>query len=317
MLQKIRRCRGSRNFCNISLMQAGDIRFTFGSGGLPYQLGACRRNSRRLLRICCLTLGTLIFPGCASLPYTFGTAESYFVSGELAARSGPQVERGQPRAVIDTLGWVWGIPGKIILLDRRVENHRIDAVTEAEIAAYLADNELSTVKVRLNQYHPADDWQRLVANKSVGAGWRYTLGTLSVLGETVIPGRLFGGDHYNPFTNTIHLYSNVPAIAIHEAGHARDFARRKWKGTYAAAYLLPVVPLYHEAIATNDALGYIQTTRDTAAQREAYEILYPAYGTYVGSTVSGIVPFGYIAGVIGGHVCGQWKSGTLQPDPEH
>jgi hypothetical protein len=257
----------------------------------------------------------MILPGCATAPYTFGSSDSFRVSKDLAARRGSQVERGQPNAVIDTFGWVWGIPGKIILFDRRVENHRIDAMTEAEIMAYLADNELSTVKVRLNQYRPLDDWQRLTANKSVGAGWRYTLGTLSVVGETVFPGRLFGGDHYNPFTNTIHLYSNVPAIAIHEAGHSKDFARRKWKGTYAAAYLLPGAPLYHEAVATNDALGYIVATRDIEAQREAYEILYPAYGTYVGNAVSGFVPFGYIAGVIGGHISGQWKSRTLQPSP--
>ena len=115
-----------------------------------------------------------------------------------------------------------------MLFDRRVENHRIDQQTENEIAAYLNDNELTSVKVRLNQYRPADDWKRLVANKSVGAGWRYTIGGLSVLGETIFPGRMFGSDHFNPYTNTIHLYSNIPAIAIHEAGHSKDFARRKW-----------------------------------------------------------------------------------------
>ena len=49
-------------------------------------------------------------------------------------------------------------------------------------------------------------WRRLVANKSVGWGWRYTLGTTLWLGETVFPGRLIGGDHYNPFTNTVNRY---------------------------------------------------------------------------------------------------------------
>lgn len=263
-----------------------------------------------------LAVAMLILPGCATIPYSFGTAQSYYSSPELAARGGTQIERGRPNVVLDTFGWVWGIPGKIILFDRRVENHRIDSLTEAEIEAYLNDNELSTVKVRLNQYRPMDDWQRLGANKSVGAGWRYTLGAISVLGETVFPGRLFGSDHYNPFTNTIHVYSNVPALALHEAGHSKDFARRKWKGTYAAVYLVPAVPLYHEAIATNDTLGYVVTTRDHGSQQEAYEILYPAYGTYVGDALSGVVPFGYLAGVIGGHIAGQWKSRTLPQSTE-
>jgi hypothetical protein len=108
----------------------------------------------------------------------------------------------------------------------------------------------------------------------------------------------------------------VPALALHEAGHSKDFARRKWKGTYAAAYLIPGVPLYHEAIATNDALGYVVATGDRSAQQEAYAILYPAYGTYVGNAFSGVVPFSYLGGVIGGHIAGQWKSRTLPPSDE-
>lgn len=255
--------------------------------------------------------GLLTLPGCATTPYKCGSAQQYITSTELAARTRTQIERGKPNVVVDSLGWIWGIGGKLTLFDRRVENHRIDARTETEIAAYLQDNELSTVKVRLNQYRPLDDWGRLGANKSVGAGWRYTFGAVSVLGETIFPGRVFGSDHYNPFTNTIHLYSNIPAIALHEAGHSKDYARRKWKGTYAAIYSLPFVPLSQEAIATNDALSYIVANRDLGAQQEAYEILYPAYGTYVGNAISGPIPQGYFVGLIGGHIVGRWKSWSL------
>lgn len=226
------------------------------------------------------------------------------------------MERGRPHKAIDTFGWVWGIPSKILLWDRRVENHRIDAHTETQLATYLTENELSTVKVRLNQYHPRDDWHRLVANKSVGAGWRYTVGAVSVAVEAILPGRLFGGDHYNPFTDTIHLYSGSPEIALHEAGHAKDFARRKWKGTYAAARILPIVPLIQEAIATSDALGYLEATQTVSAQQEAYEILYPAYGTYVGAEIKALGPFGVIIGAIGGHAVGQWQSWQLEEQRE-
>lgn len=249
--------------------------------------------------------------GCATTPYRFGTAQRYRTSLELEARTASQaVERGQPNKVLDTVGWIWGIPDKIILWDRRIDNHDIGSQTEAAVADYLAKNELASVKVRLNQYHPGDDWRRLAANDSVGAGWRYTLGTLSVLGETILPGRIFGGDHFNPYTNTIHLYSDVPAVAVHEAGHAKDFAQRKWKGTYAAVYLLPGVPLYHEAQATNDALGYLLTESDEQTQKDAYEILYPAYGTYVGGALGSVFSgYGtYVASVLGGHALGRIKS---------
>jgi len=256
--------------------------------------------------------GIVFLSGCANTPYKFGTADRYRTSAELAARTEVPIERGQPNAVVDSIGWVWGIPGKIMLWDRRVSSHRIDEHTAEEIAAYLCDNELSTVKVRLNQYHPGDDWRRLAANKSVGAGWRYTVGALSVLGETVLPGRIFGSDHYNPYTNAIHLYSNVPAIALHEGGHAKDYAYRKWKGTYAFSRILPISPLCQEVIATNDALGYLKATRGLEAQQEGYVLLYPAFGSYVGAELSRYVPAGQLVGVLCGHAAGRWMSWKLE-----
>lgn len=275
-------------------------------------------NRHLQLRVAAVVLALCAFAssGCASTPYSFGSASRYYSSPELAARTEVQMERGRSHKAIDTFGWIWGIPSKILLWDRRVENHRIDAHTETQLATYLNENELSTVKVRLNQYHPRDDWHRLVANKSVGAGWRYTVGAVSVAVEAIFPGRLFGGDHYNPFTNTIHLYSGSPEIALHEAGHAKDFARRKWKGTYAAARILPIVPLIQEAIATSDALGYLEATQSVSAQQDAYEILYPAYGTYVGAEIKTLGPFGVILGALGGHAVGQWQSWQLEEQRE-
>ncbi len=270
---------------------------------------SCRWQAKLLIVISLCGLS-----GCATTPYRFGAAQWYRTSPELEATTASQpIERGRPNKVLDTFGWVWGIPNKIILWDRRIDNHRIGPQTEAAVADYLAKNELSSVKVRLNQYHPGDDWRRLAANDSVGAGWRYTLGTLSVLGETILPGRLFGGDHFNPYTNTIHIYSDVPAVAVHEAGHSKDFAQREWKGTYAAVYLLPGAPLYHEAQATNDALGYLLTESDEQTQKDAYEILYPAYGTYVGGALGGFVGGNvpYAVAVLGGHAFGRMKSSQL------
>lgn len=224
----------------------------------------------------------------------------------------PSIERGKPMPVLDTVGWVVGIPGKILLWDRRVDNHRISAETECVVADYLDENALAGVKVRLNQYAPLEDWHRLRKNTSVAWPWRYSLGTLSVLGEAVIPGRLFGGDHYNPFTATVHLYSDIPAIGLHEAAHAKDFARRHYPGTYAAVYLIPGVPLYHESVATRDVFAYVEYRDESPLIREAYRILYPAYGTYVGDSLGYFAPRYstplYFSGVIGGHAIGYWKA---------
>lgn len=277
---------------------------------------------RYALRAAVFVLGAVAaLPGCKARPYSLGTAAQYRVAPELQAITDPQIERGKPRPVIDTVGWIIGIPDKIMLWDRRIENHDISLDTEAKLAAYLADNQLTAVKVRLNQYAPRDDWRRLVANKSVGAGWRYTFGAIAWLGETIFPGRIWGGDHYNPYSNTLNIYSDVPAVALHEGGHAKDFSGRKYPGTYAAVYaIIPVTPLYYEAVATRDAIGYLNAGGTTTDRRDAYEILYPAYGTYVGGSIGDFIP-GYglavqAAAVVGGHVIGRVQASRMEANME-
>ena len=230
---------------------------------------------------------------------------------DLIADGEPQIERGKPRTVIDGFGWVWGIPSKLMLWNRNIENHRISPETETLLAEYLETNGLSDVKVRLNQYRPWDDWRRLTRNTSVAWPWRYTFGAVATLGETVVPGRLFGGDHYNPYTGTIHLYGDVPAIAFHEAAHAKDFSNRKYPGTYAAVYILPAVPLWHERIASNDVLSYVLYRDDKRLQRQAYHILYPAYGTGMNEATGYAFPRYanpiYLGGILVGHAMGRWQ----------
>jgi hypothetical protein len=265
--------------------------------------------------IALVLLADVVSNGCSPLSSRPIPIGNYHVSPEILAATEVQIERGQPRKVIDGIGWLIGIPFKILFWDRRVENHRISPETETAMQEYLAANDLQHVKVRLNQYHPRDDWHRLTQNKSVGWGWRYTLGTLSVLGETLLPGRIFGGDHFNPFTNTVHLYSDVPAIAWHEAAHAKDFARRQYPGTYAAVYVLPIVPLWHESIASSDVFAYVETLDDISAQIEAHQILYPAYGTYAGNALGGFAPKYstpiYYGSILAGHGIGRWHANRL------
>ncbi len=248
--------------------------------------------------------------GCATVPYREGIT---FDDPRLPAEplGDTQIVRGRPNRVLDASDWIW--PGswltKLVLWDRRADNHKIGDETEAVLTRYLAVNELEYVKVRLNQYAPRQEFRRIVANKSMNAGWRYTIGMISWLQYTLLPGRFFGGDHYNPYSNTISLFSDIPAIAVHEGGHAKDFANRKWKGTYAFVYVIPFVNLYHEALASNDALGYLEAHENAQATYEGYRIMHPAYGTYVGGNFSLLAPtyeLPIFAGtVLTGHLTGR------------
>lgn len=265
-----------------------------------------------------VVMASLHISGCAVLRPEAIQADHCNLPPGLLRNGEPQFERGKPRPIIDAFGWVWGIPTKIILWNRKADNHRISPETEQVLANYLAENQLDEIKVRVNQYRPIDDWKRLTRHKGVAWPWRYTFGAVSVLGETLIPGRLFGGDHYNPYTGTIHLYSDLASVAIHEGAHAKDFARRHYPGTYAAVYIVPLVPLWHERLATNDTLAYFETQPNEAHRREAYHVLYPAYGTYVGGGLSYLYPpWGtplYYGGVLAGHAAGRWQTSNWGPD---
>lgn len=267
-----------------------------------------------------LLLSIVFLSGCRVLvPHAIDNSKQN-IAPELVAANILPIERGKPRPIIDGIGWVVGIPSKLLLWDSRIDNHNIGMETEAAIANYLEQNRLDHVKVRLNEYRPWDDMKRLTKNKSMAWPWRYSIGTLSVLGETIVPGRIFGGDHFNPYSQTIHLYSDVPAIALHEAAHAKDFSRRNFPGTYAALYGLPVVPLYHESVATSDVLAYAQEKEDARLQQEAYRILFPAYGTYVGGAIGSVLPSisfpAYYGSVILGHAAGRWQAAQVSPkDP--
>ena len=235
-----------------------------------------------------VTVG-IVGSGCVSTPYEFGDD----LDGELTLELRPgeeQIERGQPNVFLDGIGhYLISLPSKIILLSWRVNNHDISRDTEAAISAYLAANDMHSVKVRLNQYAPGDEWRRLAANRDMAAFYRWSLGLISTAIYTILPGRFFagllGGDNYNPFTNTVNLYSDSIPIALHEAGHAKDFAlksNRHWRGAYSAIRLLPLVPLWQEAVASNEAMSYLYEIDDTSERKAAYRSLYPAYGTYVG-----------------------------------
>jgi hypothetical protein len=254
---------------------------------------------------------------CVSTPYPYGEdLESDLTLKLLPGES--RIERGRPHGVIDGMGhYFFSLPAKLLLLNWKVDNHDISAETEASIREYLDANGLCSVKVRLNQYAPGREWSRLFRNREMPAAWRWTLGLMAVSMYTVFPERLlaglFGGDHYNPYTNTISLYSDIRAIAIHEAGHSKDFAEKRnrhWKGAYAALRLLPLVPLWQEAVASADAISWERAHGSSGEEKASYRILYPAYASYVGGEVGRWyggrwMPY---AAAVPGHIAGWTRS---------
>ena len=249
-------------------------------------------------------LSALLISGCATLPVPYTGQGPH-----------PQIQRGMPVPPVDFLGNVLSLPIKLFLWDWRFNRHYISPETEQSLIGFLDARELPAFEetaYRLNQYRPVQDLVRLAKNRHVAWPYRLLLGLPStLLSDVLLPGRLFPwGDYYNPFTNTVHIYSDHGAIALHEAGHAYDLAKRRFKGSYAAVRLVPFVDLYQEYQATKAAITYLKETEDEEAELAAYKILYPAYGSYVGSYL--LVPFGGLIGIAAGHVAGRTTAEVVE-----
>jgi hypothetical protein len=228
-----------------------------------------------------------------SIPVTTASYQSpecgEFVNGE------PQIERGRPNRLIDGIGWVFGIPNKILLWDSRADNHDVGDQTVSVVQRYLNDNNMQQVKVRVNQYDPLGEWRRRRRrrrrqNKAVHPGWRYTVGAFSTIGYTLLPGRLFGDDNYNPFTNTVSIYSDIPAVAVHEGAYAVDNARGTYHGTYGFAQGISGLNIWHETQASQLAWEWTQNTQSDQLIAEGKRILPPLCGVRVGRSLGGFFP---------------------------
>lgn len=268
-----------------------------------------------MMRLIFLTLLAIATVGCATRSPKLAPT----LAAESATPPRVRVERGRPNRLLDGTGWVLGIPNKLALWDRRADNHRVSPETEVRLVEYLEENDLGTVLVRVNQYDPLGEWRRLTTNKRVGAGWRYTVGTLNMLEYTLLPGRLMGGDWYNPFTDTINVYSDIPALALSDGAYAKDVRSQKRPGTYAAVQEIPIVGMWHETIANREVLDYEKSHGTEEQQEETYRVLYPDYGGTWGGQIASFVPygnvFGRLVGAAAGHVANGVRGITSRENP--
>jgi len=141
---------------------------------------------------------------------------------------------------------------------------------------------------------------------------------ISLLGRIFlgIPATILGGigakltraDYYNPFTKTLTVYSDVPAIARHELGHAEDFQRVGSPTLYSLSTLLaPPIRLWKEARASYFA--HVAAPKSQKWQTGRY--LAPAFATYLAGFMFNPITLG-LSNIIG-KFAPSWSSGTIGP----
>ncbi len=257
--------------------------------------------------------------GCATSPEIYSLPDGYYRENQIDFEDEPQIERGRPFLPFDALNhYILSLPSKLILWNWQLLDHKLPERNEKVLGHYLKLNGLESVKVRHNQWDPIGQFRRLTKNSEVGALYRYTFGLLNWIRYTLIPDRIFAGvpligvgDHFDPFTNTINVYSGDLTILLHEGGHAKDYLQRDAKGTMAMMRLLPGIDLVEEASATADAIQYLQCIRDRENELRAYRTLIPAYSTYIAGYFGGGLEV-TLPVVLVGHITGRAQASARE-----
>lgn len=273
---------------------------------------------RGLLFITALALlGSL---GCAAAtPYRYG---HFRAAGEERPNDAITIERGAPNKTLDRLAWIVGTLARILPLNSKINRHELSDATAAKLTDYLVKNDLTDVYVYVNHYDPKGQWRRLRQNALVSPLWRYSFGVVSFVGYTLLPNRILGGDSYNPFTNSLYLNSDVPAIALHEAAYAKDVHARRFPGLYAAINDLPVLTLWHHSRAVSDVLGYAQAEHDWMTERQTYCVVYPQVGAQSATVATPLVDLWWsglvlrLGGAAVGHLTGRAQANAREGEIE-
>lgn len=238
------------------------------------------RKSSSILVIVCLS--SVMALGCAQHRYQYGVGRHDVCDRDNSAISGNRTTYGGSYPRLDRIERSVRVPVDFVKRhlpfkpkdeeERSPEELRQEAVSLSQ--KYLHDNRLTDVYVDVRRYEPKEQWARLKANNRISPIMKYTGGSLSVLKYSLLPGRLFQSDEYNPYTDTLSLNSTKPIEAFCEAGSAKVYHQQTWPGVYASTQYIPFVPIGHKAAVASDVITYAHENGMQEMERELYPHTY-------------------------------------------
>ena len=246
-----------------------------------------------------------LLSGCASQPYRYGQFRPATVAPPPLV-----VDRGGPSPRLDRIRSLVEYPRTLFRFGRPDPRPSQEEV-EQTVITYLEKNDLTDVEVEVGEYDPGTQWQRLRDNPRVSPFWKYSVGSLTVVGYSVLPGRAFGIDSYNPFTDTLSLNSRNPHRALFEASRAKALRGEHYVGSSAVLSSLPVIRSVADVRQASDVLSYLRAEEEWDLETAAYPQLYAGIGKETIGLAGWFIPFTVgpalgIGGSIVGHTTGRY-----------
>ncbi len=163
--------------------------------------------------------------------------------------------------------------------------------TVRRVTAFLQQNNLSNVQVNVNSYDPIGNAKRVFSNPKTGLISKCTFGIASSLIYTAFLNKYFGlfPDYYDFTSNTIHLYSNDPDLALLEGAKAAAYSEGGAPSIYAFKEWCPLLDLafypLHQEDQLHRATSYVCQNESPEACKRAWSVMAPRdrifYALYV------------------------------------
>jgi hypothetical protein len=207
------------------------------------------------------------------------------------------------RLISESVGKLGAIPGALMIdpwnMERFVTTPSIDEVkARFHEMSRLHPKELQNVTINIGGSRLIEDFNRIIYDKSIPFIDKI-LYVVDIPNELIA--MLMRSNYYDPFTNTVCIYSRSPGILEHELGHAVDMNHDPSRANVYILNLvapiiervtgLPIVKplsLFHEFKASQYAINAAKTPEERAAR---WSTLAPAFGTYFSITAYTIAHF--------------------------
>lgn len=226
-------------------------------------------------RSCCLggmAIGLFALAGCVANPFESsryrGATECSMTeirSPIIHTRPHPRLDRWER-----LVEWPQRLIGRAAQDDIALSEETVEMLRQ-----YLAENGLRDVRIVYNEYSPLAQWWRLRENERISAGWKYSIGTATVIGGTLFPARVFDRNKYNPFTNTLEINSDRPFEILNYAVVAHRVESHDWRDLYVVTTQLRPIGMVNRLNAGYEALDYARSQNDWKLEQAGYRQLYP------------------------------------------
>ena len=212
------------------------------------------------------------------------------VNGSVEKIGTNTIEYGFDDTLSRGISYIGNLPNKLWFLSNEMGNYPRQK-TQEYITNYVNESGLENTTVRVGHSAIFEDLKRLKESEDVKKMSPFSkfmylayAGTVTVIGGVAC--KLTRSDNYNPFTKTAVIYSNSPAIAIHELAHAKDYQSKKHPVAYHLSRFLYPFLFYQEGKASINAHNYIKS-EDKEEKTGRY--LIPSFLSYVANFLFGVI----------------------------